>query len=77
VLIAGVTPHTAMDSWTFAIEDEDDTTIASWGWEEFQILGPTEVTVAILKVLSQPPLSVQAFVRKNAATFTAPKKGVA
>jgi DMSO/TMAO reductase YedYZ molybdopterin-dependent catalytic subunit len=47
VLTAGVTPHTALDSWTFALEDEDHTKIASWGWEEFRLLGPNEVTVDI------------------------------
>ncbi len=47
VLTAGVTPHAALDSWTFALEDEDQTTIASWSWEEFRLLGPTEFTVDI------------------------------
>jgi DMSO/TMAO reductase YedYZ molybdopterin-dependent catalytic subunit len=47
VLSAGPTPHTPLGDWTFAVEDEDGTTIASWGWEEFLSLGPTEVTVDI------------------------------
>ena len=47
VLSAGPTPHTPLGDWTFAVEDEDGTTIASWDWEEFLSLGPTEVTVDI------------------------------
>jgi DMSO/TMAO reductase YedYZ molybdopterin-dependent catalytic subunit len=47
VLSAGATPHTPLDTWTFALEAEDGTRIASWGWEEFRALGPTEVTVDI------------------------------
>ncbi len=47
VLSAGPTPHTPSDDWTFVIQDEDDTEIASWRWEEFLGLGTTEVTVDI------------------------------
>lgn len=47
VLTAGVTPRTALDAWTFTVEAEDRTRIASWGWNEFHALGPTEVTVDI------------------------------
>src|SRR5829696_834030 len=42
VLSAGPTPNTPLDVWTFALEAEDGTTIASWGWQEFRDLGPTE-----------------------------------
>ena len=47
VLSAGPTPHTPTDDWTFVLEDEDETEIASWGWEEFLALGTAEVTVDI------------------------------
>src|SRR5829696_1397484 len=47
VLSAGPTPHTALDAWTFALEAEDGTSIASWRWEEFRALGPVDVTVDI------------------------------
>ena len=47
VLSAGSTPHTPLHAWTFALEAEDGTNIASWNWEEFRALGPTEVTVDI------------------------------
>jgi DMSO/TMAO reductase YedYZ molybdopterin-dependent catalytic subunit len=47
VLSTGPTPHTPLSDWTFTVEDEDGGTLASWGWEEFQALGPTEVTVDI------------------------------
>ena len=47
VLSAGPTPHTPLDEWTFAVQDEDGTEIASWSWEEFRALGSTEVTVDI------------------------------
>jgi DMSO/TMAO reductase YedYZ molybdopterin-dependent catalytic subunit len=47
VLSAGPTPRTPLDEWTFALEAEDGTKIASWTWEEFRALGPTDVTVDI------------------------------
>ena len=47
VLSAGATPHTPLHAWTFALEAEDGTNIASWNWDEFRALGPTEVTVDI------------------------------
>jgi DMSO/TMAO reductase YedYZ molybdopterin-dependent catalytic subunit len=47
VLSAGPTPHTPIGSWTFAIGDEDGTEIATWRWEQFLALGPTDVTVDI------------------------------
>ena len=45
VLSAGPTPHTPLDVWTFALEAEDGTRVASWSWQEFRELGPTEVTL--------------------------------
>ena len=47
VLSAGPTPHTPLADWTFALEAEDGTKLASWSWEEFRALDPTEVTVDI------------------------------
>jgi DMSO/TMAO reductase YedYZ molybdopterin-dependent catalytic subunit len=47
VLSAGPTPRTPTEEWTFALEDEDHTEIASWRWAEFLALGTTEVTVDI------------------------------
>ena len=48
VLSAGPTPLTVpLDSWTFALEAEDGTTLASWAWEEFKALNPPEVTFDI------------------------------
>ena len=47
VLSAGPTPHTSLDDWTFALQDEDRTDIASWSWKEFIELGATDVTVDI------------------------------
>jgi DMSO/TMAO reductase YedYZ molybdopterin-dependent catalytic subunit len=47
VLSAGPTPRTPSASWTFVIEDEDETEIASWSWEKFLALGATEVTTDI------------------------------
>jgi len=47
VLSAGPTPPADLDNWTFSIQDEDETEIASWSWEEFMALGATEVTVDI------------------------------
>jgi DMSO/TMAO reductase YedYZ molybdopterin-dependent catalytic subunit len=47
VLSAGPTPHTPLDAWTFTLEAEDGTTIASWGWQAFQDLGATEITADV------------------------------
>jgi DMSO/TMAO reductase YedYZ molybdopterin-dependent catalytic subunit len=48
VLSAGPTPLTEpLDSWTFALQAEDGTTLASWSWEDLKALAPTEVTVDI------------------------------
>ena len=47
VLSAGPTPHTPTGDWTFVVQLEDETEIASWSWEEFLALGTTEVTVDI------------------------------
>ncbi|HYP13367.1 MAG TPA: sulfite oxidase-like oxidoreductase [Bryobacteraceae bacterium] len=47
VLSAGPTPYTPLDQWTFTVEAEDGSKIASWDWNEFQALSPTEVTVDI------------------------------
>ena len=47
VLSAGPTPQTPLGDWTFAVEDEDGETLASWGWDDFRALGPTDVTVDI------------------------------
>jgi DMSO/TMAO reductase YedYZ molybdopterin-dependent catalytic subunit len=47
VLSVGPTPRTRLDAWTFALEAEDGTKIASWTWDEFRALGATEVTVDI------------------------------
>ena len=47
VLSAGPTPHTPPGEWTFTVEDEDGEALASWRWEEFHALGPTDVTVDI------------------------------
>ena len=47
VLSAGPTPHTALDAWTFTVEDEDGSMMASWDWEEFRALSQTEVNVDI------------------------------
>src|SRR5215218_7659300 len=47
VLSAGPTPHTPFADWTFTVEDEEGETLSSWGWEEFQALGPTELTTDI------------------------------
>jgi len=46
-LSAGPTPHTRPEEWTFALEAEDGSKIASWTWDEFRALGPTEITVDI------------------------------
>jgi DMSO/TMAO reductase YedYZ molybdopterin-dependent catalytic subunit len=47
VLSAGATPSTSFDAWAFALQAEDGTPIASWGWQDFRELGPTDVTVDI------------------------------
>jgi DMSO/TMAO reductase YedYZ molybdopterin-dependent catalytic subunit len=47
VLSAGSSPQTALTDWTFTFETEDGTTIASWTWEDFRALGPTEITADI------------------------------
>jgi DMSO/TMAO reductase YedYZ molybdopterin-dependent catalytic subunit len=47
VLSAGATPHTATDAWTFTLESEDGSPLASWDWNAFRLLGPTEVTADI------------------------------
>ena len=47
VLSAGATPRTPPHLWTFALQAEDGTPIASWNWDEFRALGPTDVTVDI------------------------------
>lgn len=47
ILSAGPTPHTPLGEWTFTVEDEDGEALASWGWEDFRALGPTEVTADI------------------------------
>jgi DMSO/TMAO reductase YedYZ molybdopterin-dependent catalytic subunit len=47
VLSAEPTPHTPLNAWTFALQAEDGTGIASWSWDEFRALGPSEVTVDI------------------------------
>ena len=47
VLSAGPTPHTPLGDWTFTVEDEEGESVASWGWEEFHALGPTEFTTDI------------------------------
>jgi DMSO/TMAO reductase YedYZ molybdopterin-dependent catalytic subunit len=36
-----------LDTWTFALEAEDGSTIAEWRWDDFRALGPTDVTVDI------------------------------
>src|SRR5688572_31133224 len=47
VLSAGHTPRTDLQAWSFALQAEDGTTMRSWTWDEFQALGPTDVTVDI------------------------------
>ena len=47
VLSAGHTPQTPLETWTFALEAEDGSKIAEWGWDEFRALGHTDVTVDI------------------------------
>ena len=47
VLSAGPTPHSRLDAWTFTLEAEDGTRIASWSWDDFRALGPSELTVDI------------------------------
>ena len=47
ILAAGPTPPTKLNEWTFTVEDEEGETLASWPWEAFRELGPTEITVDI------------------------------
>jgi DMSO/TMAO reductase YedYZ molybdopterin-dependent catalytic subunit len=47
VLSAGSTPQTRLDTWTFSLETEGGDTLASWNWDAFRELGPTDVTVDI------------------------------
>jgi DMSO/TMAO reductase YedYZ molybdopterin-dependent catalytic subunit len=47
VLSAGPTPQTPLNDWTFIVEDDDGETLATWDWDEFRALGPTEITVDI------------------------------
>ena len=46
VLSAGPTPHTPLDSWTFAIEGLVDQPV-SWTWPEFLALPAQEFVVDI------------------------------
>jgi DMSO/TMAO reductase YedYZ molybdopterin-dependent catalytic subunit len=47
VLSAGPTPHAPLNEWSFIVEDEDGETLATWDWDAFRELGPTEITVDI------------------------------
>lgn len=47
MLSTGEAPHTPLHAWTFALEAEDGTSLASWSWDAFRALGPTDVTVDI------------------------------
>src|SRR5205085_380342 len=47
VLSAGATPDTSLSDWTFALQAEDGTEIASWSWEAFRALGPEAITADI------------------------------
>ena len=47
VLSAGLPPPVALSAWTFTLEAEDGTSLASWNWDEFRALGPAEVTADI------------------------------
>jgi DMSO/TMAO reductase YedYZ molybdopterin-dependent catalytic subunit len=47
VLSAGATPHTAPSDWTFALQSEDGSVLASWDWDAFRALGPAEITTDI------------------------------
>ena len=47
VLSAGPTPQTPLAEWTFAVEDEDGETLATWDWDAFRGLGATELTTDI------------------------------
>jgi DMSO/TMAO reductase YedYZ molybdopterin-dependent catalytic subunit len=47
VLSAGATPVTSPSDWTFALQAEDGTPIASWSWDAFRALGPAEITADI------------------------------
>ena len=45
VLSAGPTPRTSLDGWTFELEE--DKSLASWNWSEFNALPQTSVKVDI------------------------------
>jgi len=47
VLSAGATPVTTPSEWTFTLQAEDGTSIASWDTDAFRALGPVEVTTDI------------------------------
>src|SRR4051812_36646057 len=47
VLSAGATPDTSLSDWTFALQAEDGTEIASWSCEAFRALGPEAITADI------------------------------
>lgn len=47
VLSAGSTPAAAGHNWTFALETDGGQQLASWSWDEFRLLGATEITVDI------------------------------
>jgi DMSO/TMAO reductase YedYZ molybdopterin-dependent catalytic subunit len=47
VLSAGATPPADLDAWTFTVQAEDGTALASWRWDEFRGLGATDVAVDI------------------------------
>src|SRR4051812_42889771 len=46
VLSAGPTPHTALDRWTFTVEDTGGHALR-WNWDEFQALPHATATVDI------------------------------
>src|SRR5678815_5936173 len=46
VLSAGPTPHTPLDEWTFAIEDET-TKLRTWSWEQFRALPSEDIRADI------------------------------
>jgi DMSO/TMAO reductase YedYZ molybdopterin-dependent catalytic subunit len=46
VLTAGVTPHTRLDQWTLALE-QDGRQLAKWNWAELEGLPQTEITTDI------------------------------
>jgi DMSO/TMAO reductase YedYZ molybdopterin-dependent catalytic subunit len=47
VLSAGATPRTSTEEWTFTLEAEDGTPLASWAWDAFRALAPGDVTADI------------------------------